>query len=280
MINKNNRNFLSRNLIRISLLAWGLSVLYPILWTAYTSLKDNKQLFADAWALPKVLHFENYVNAWINSNIASNFLNSFFVTIIATFLSLVLSATTSYVLARYKFKGDKVLYTILISAMMIPHVLAIIPLFFLLEKMNMLNSLFGLSLVYTSMVIPLGIFILTSFFKTLPKELEEAAEVDGCGHFAIFFKIMLPLSKSGLITVGLMNLIVFWNEYFMGLVFLQEPTKYTLPVGIAYLAEESAYRADWGALFAGLVIAMVPIIVIYSLFQKRITEGLTSGALK
>jgi N-acetylglucosamine transport system permease protein len=164
--------------------------------------------------------------------------------------------------------------------MMIPGILGLIPLFFLMMNLNLLNSLMGISFIYAVSNIPFGVFILTTFYKALPKELEEAAAIDGCGYYRTFFKVMLPLSRSGLITVGIMNVLAFWNEYFMGLVFLQDKNKYTLPVGIAYLAQEAAYRTDWGALFAGLIISMVPLIIIYAIFQKRITEGLTAGAIK
>lgn len=270
----------SRSFVRLLLACWGICVLYPMIWTFYTSFKDNKQLYASAWALPKQWLVENYVNAWVKSEISANFANSLFVTILATFLSLLLAATTSYVIARYVFKGRVLLYFLYVSAMMIPGILGLIPLFFLMMNLNLLNSLMGISIIYAVTNIPFGVFILTTFYKALPKELEEAAAIDGCGYYRTFFKVMLPLSRSGLITVGIMNVLAFWNEYFMGLVFLQDKNKYTLPVGIAYLAQEAAYRTDWGALFAGLVISMVPLIIIYAIFQKRITEGLTAGAIK
>lgn len=273
-------SFIAKWVVRILLMGWGFCVLYPLIWTLYTSLKDNKQLYQSAWALPTELHFENYIHALTNPNISGAFGNTIYVTILATFLSLLFSSTSAYVIARFNSKGSTMLYFIYIAAMMIPGILGLIPLFFLMSDLGLLNSLTGLSIIYAVQSIPFGIFILVGFFKTLPKELEEAAVIDGCGHFKTFWKVMLPISKSGLITIGIMNMLGFWNEYFMGLIFIQSPEKYTLSVGIAYLAQEAAYRTDWGMLFAGLVISMIPVIIIYTIFQKRITEGMTAGAVK
>lgn len=149
--------------------------------------------------------------------------------------------------------------------------------------MNLSNSLVGLTLVYsvgTIGILPFGIFFLVGFFKALPRELEEAATIDGSSLYGVFFKIMLPLSKPGLITVGIMNALTVWNEYIMATVLINDPAKYTIPVGIAIMQGEMQYRTEWGPLFAGLSISMIPVIVMYVLYQRQITGGLTAGALK
>lgn len=164
--------------------------------------------------------------------------------------------------------------------MMIPMILGLIPLFFLLNDMGMINTLRGLIIVYTASALPFGIFVLVGFFKTLPKELEEAANIDGAGYSRTFFTVMLPLARSGLVSVGIMNALTIWNEYIMGTVLINDATQYTLPVGIALMQSEMQYRTEWGPLFAGLLLSMIPVILIYVIFQRQIAEGVTAGAVK
>ncbi|WP_238590710.1 carbohydrate ABC transporter permease [Paenibacillus beijingensis] len=128
--------------------------------------------------------------------------------------------------------------------------------------------------------IPFGIFILSGFFQALPKELEDAATIDGCGIFGTFFKIMLPLSRSGLITVGIMNALTYWNEYIISMTLISSPGKYTVSLGLVFMQGEMQYSVDWGILFAGLVISVIPVFLLYTFFQRQIREGLTAGALK
>ena len=275
---------LSKSVIRLSLLLWSLAVLYPIIWTFLTSLKDNKHVMqGKPWDLPTIFRFENYTEVWNRAHFGDYFFNSVVVTVGSIFISLVLAATTAYILARFTFKARGFLYFIYVASMMIPTTLGLIPLFFLLSDLHLSNSLFGLILVYsvgTIGILPFAIFFLVGFYKTLPKELEEAATIDGCSYYGTFFRIMLPLSKPGLITVGIMNALTVWNEYIMATVIINDPKKYTVPVGIAIMQAEMQYRTEWGPLFAGLAISMVPVIIMYMLYQRQITGGLTTGALK
>lgn len=276
--------WVSKTVVRVLLLLWTVIVLYPVIWTFLTSLKNNQQvMLGKPWDFPSVLHFENYANVWSRAHFGSYFMNSILVTAGSTILSLALASTTAYILARYPFKGRGFLYFIYVASMMIPTTLGLIPLFFLLSDFHLSNSLFGLTLVYsvgTIGILPLGIFFLVGFYKTLPKELEEAATIDGCSFSMIFLRIMLPLSSPGLVTVGIMNALTVWNEYIMATVLINDPVKYTIPVGIAVMQGEMQYRTEWGPLFAGLSISMVPVIVMYIIYQRQITGGLTAGALK
>lgn len=281
---KKPKHQLSRSLIRLLLLLWTVLVLYPVLWTFLTSLKDNAQVMqGKPWDLPTILRFENYSNVWSRAHFGDYFFNSIVVTIGSIALCLFLAATTAYILARYEFRGRGLLYFTYVASMMIPTTLGLIPLFFLLSDLHLSNSLFGLILVYsvgTIGILPFAIFFLVGFFKSLPKELEEAATIDGSSYYGIFFRIMLPLSKPGLITVGIMNTLTVWNEYIMATVLINDPEKYTVPVGIAIMQAEMQYRTEWGPLFAGLAISMIPVIIIYIIYQRQITGGLTVGALK
>ncbi|SDX75970.1 carbohydrate ABC transporter permease [Paenibacillus sp. CF384] len=261
---------------------WGISVLYPLLWTFLDALKNNEQFFRNSpWSLPEFpLLWSNFSYVWSNYNFGTYFINSLVVTAGSTGLGLILSAMTAYVLARYKFRGSNALYLLYISSMMIPFVLALIPLFFLMNSMGLINTKLGLIVVYASSLLAFGIFVLVGFFKSLPKELEEAAIVDGTSYFGTFFRVMLPLSQPGLITIAIINVLNIWNEYIVGTILVNDPLQYTLPVEIGVMRAEMQYRTEWGPLFAALLITIVPVLFMYIIFQRRIASGITAGAVK
>ncbi|MBP1963433.1 carbohydrate ABC transporter permease [Paenibacillus aceris] len=276
------KNPLAKTFVWIILLIWSVAVLYPLLWTLLDALKNNEQFFLNApWALPKFpLLWSNFSYVWSKYNFSTYFLNSIVVTAGSTLLGMILAAMTAYILARYDFKGNKIIFTIYISSMMIPFALALIPLFFLLNDLQLINTWLGLILVYAALNLPFGIFLLVGFYKSLPKEIEEAAIIDGTSHYGTFFRVMLPLSQPGLITVMITNMLNNWNEYFLGVVLTNEPTKYTLPIGLAVMQAEMQYRVEWGPLFAGLLITTLPTLIVYIIFQRQIASGITAGAVK
>ncbi|NOU70149.1 ABC transporter permease subunit [Paenibacillus sp. LMG 31458] len=276
------KNPLAKMFVWIILLIWSVAVLYPLIWTLLDALKNNEQFFLNApWALPKFpLLWSNFSYVWSKYNFSTYFMNSIVVTVGSTLLGMILAAMTAYILARYDFKGNKILLTIYISSMMIPFALALIPLFFLLNDLHLINTWLGLILVYAALNLPFGIFLLVGFYKSLPKEIEEAAIIDGTSHYGTFFRVMLPLSQPGLITVMITNMLNNWNEYFLGVVLTNEPTKYTLPIGLAVMQAEMQYRVEWGPLFAGLLITTLPTLIVYMIFQRQIASGITAGAVK
>ncbi|WP_240419759.1 carbohydrate ABC transporter permease [Paenibacillus periandrae] len=281
-MNQQINNPLLKFLSRSVLLIWSISVLYPLLWTLLDALKNNEQFFLNKpWALPAApLLWSNFSYVWSKYHFGTYFINSIVVTLGGTLLSLLLAATTAYILARYVFKGSSLLYVIYIASMMVPFNLALIPLFFLINDLHLINTWTGLILVYAASALPFGIFVLVGFYKSLPKELAEAASIDGCSDFGIFFRIMLPLSQPGLITVGIMTVLTTWNEYIVGTILTNDPEKYTLPIGIAVMQAEMQYRTEWGPLFAALLITIVPVLIMYVFFQKQIASGITAGAVK
>jgi N-acetylglucosamine transport system permease protein len=264
------------------LLVWGVSVIYPLLWTLLDALKNNNQFFKNApWSVPEFpLLWSNFSYVWSKYNFSDYFVNSLVVTVGSTVLGLLLSATTAYVLARFKFRGSNALYLLYISSMMIPFVLALIPLFFLMNSMHLINTKIGLIVVYASSVLAFGIFVLIGFFKSLPKELEEASIVDGASYYGTFFRVMLPLSQPGLITIAIINVLNIWNEYIVGTILINDPTQYTLPVEIGVMQAEMQYRTEWGPLFAALLITIIPVLIMYIFFQRQIASGITAGAVK
>ncbi|MDI4644767.1 MULTISPECIES: carbohydrate ABC transporter permease [Cohnella] len=276
------RNPAAKTIFYAILLVWSLAVLYPLAWTLLDALKNNAQFLANApWALPKLpLLWSNFSYVWDKYNFDAYFVNSLVITAGSTALGLLLSASTAYVLARYSFKGSGLLYLFYIASMMVPFVLALIPLFFLLNSLHLINTWFGLILVYASSVLAFGVFVLVGFFKSLPKELEESAVIDGASYYGTFFRIMLPLSQPGLVTVAIINVLNIWNEYVVGTVLINDPKQYTLPVEIGVLQAEMQYRTEWGPLFAALLITIIPVLVVYILFQRKIASGITAGAVK
>lgn len=266
--------------IRIPLILWSIAVLYPIFWMFIGSFKSNAEIYANPWGMPESFSFQNFVDAWLNYNIDTSVFNSLIVTVVGAILTLVLAIPTAYAIERVKFYGSNLLFLLYVSAMMIPMVLGWIPLFFLLAKINLLDNIFGLAIVYAVSQLPFSIFVLTSFISTIPKSLEESAAMDGLSPYGVLLKIVTPLTMSGIITVTIMNAIQFWNEYFMALIFLQTEGNYTLALAIDYIGTEAQYTNAWGTLFASLVIAIIPVIVLYSIFQRRIAKGMTEGAIK
>jgi N-acetylglucosamine transport system permease protein len=278
----NKQHPIARTITYFILLLWSLAVVYPLVWTFLGALKNNQQFMLDKpWALPNFpLLWSNFSYVWTKYGFGGFFTNSIIVTVSSIIISLFLASTSAYVLARFTIKIGKPLYSLYLSAMMIPMILGLIPLFFLLNDLGLINSLLGLTIVYSASSLPFGIFVLVSFFKTLPKELEEASYIDGAGYTRTFFSVMLPLAKSGLISVSIMNGLTIWNEYIMGTVFTNKAALYTLPVGMAVMQTEMQYRTEWGPLFAGLFLSIVPVLILYIIFQKQIAEGVTAGAIK
>jgi N-acetylglucosamine transport system permease protein len=262
------------------LMVYAAIVIYPMIWLISSSLKTSLELFTNPWMPTAKPQWSNFMDAWTKANIGRYFLNSVFVTAISMFLILLIGSMAAYALARFVFKGREVLHTAFVGGMMFPVFLGIVPLFLLLDKMSMLDNYFGLITVYVAYSLSFTIFVLTGFFKTLPHELAEAGMIDGCSQFTVFWRIMLPLAKPGLIAAGIFNFFGIWNEYPLALVIINSSDLRTLPLGIANLVMQQQYQTDWGALFASLVIVMIPTLVIYLIFQRQITEGLTAGALK
>ncbi|HEY4422102.1 MAG TPA: carbohydrate ABC transporter permease, partial [Pseudonocardia sp.] len=224
--------------------------------------------------------FGNFARAWTTANIGTYFVNSLIVVCAAVVLVMLLGSMVAYVLARYEVPGRGVIYYAFIAGMTFPIFLALVPLFFVVQNLGMLGTYQGLILVYTAYALPFTVFFMTGFFRTLPSALAEAAMLDGCSHAGVFFRIMLPLARPGLISVGIFNFLGLWNQYMLPLVLMPDSDHYVLSQGLAVLAANQGYRSDWSALFAGLVIALLPVLAVYVVFQRRIQDGLSVGAIK
>ncbi len=267
-------------LVQVFLWAFAVSVVFPMFWTLFTSLKTSYELWHTPWSLPAVPQWDNYVRAWNKMQVGTFFFNSVKVTAISLFGVMTLGSMLAYALARYEFRGRNFIYFYFLAAMMIPAYLGYIPAWFLLRDLKLLGTHIGLIITYISQSLPFTVFFLVAFFKTLPKELEESAIMDGASLYTVFWQVMLPLAKSGMLTIGIFNFLGLWNEYFWALVVISDPKLKTLPLGMATLLQIAHYATDWGALFAGFIIMLVPTFVVYAIFQGRLTQGITIGALK
>jgi N-acetylglucosamine transport system permease protein len=262
------------------LLIWAAMVIFPFLWMIVTSFKTDPEILFSPWNFPDTIQWNNFSRAWNEARIGRYFVNSFIVIIPSLAGTLIVSAMAAYVLASFEFFGRRALYYLFMAGLMFPVFLALVPLFFLVQDLHMTATYQGLILVYIAYSLPFTIFFLTGFFRTLPTEVAEAALVDGASQYRIFFNIMLPMAAPGLIAMGIFNFLGQWNQFLLPLVLMPDENKYVLSQGLAFLAIQQGYQNDYSALFAAMTITMIPTLIVYILFQRRLESGLTAGALK
>ncbi|MEU4400498.1 carbohydrate ABC transporter permease [Micromonospora orduensis] len=263
------------------LLIWGLLTVLPLLWMFLSSFKTNGEILADPWGLPGALHWDNWARAWTGAHIGRYFLNSLVVVAGSVSLTMLMGATAAYVFARYEFRGRQFVYYLFVGGLMFPVFLALVPLFFVVRNAGLFNTWVGLILVYAAYSLPFTVFFLTAFFRTLPTSVAEAAMVDGCGHFRLFFRVMLPMARPGLISVAIFNFLSHWNQFLLPQVLMQgDESKWMLAQGLFALSVSQGYAGDYARLFAGLSIAVLPVLAIYVAFQRQVQTGLTAGQLK
>ncbi|WP_407664708.1 carbohydrate ABC transporter permease [Micromonospora tarensis] len=266
--------------VHLAMLAWAVVTALPLLWAVVSSFKTDNEILNDPWSLPASPQFDNWSRAWTQASIGRYFLNSVIVVGGALLLTMLLGSLVAYALARYEFRGNRLVYYTFVAAMFFPVFLALVPLFFVVQQLGLLGTYPGLILVYAAYAVPFTVFFLHAFFRTLPGEVAEAAFIDGCSHSGVFFRVMLPMARPGLVAVGIFNFLGLWNQYLLPLVLNPDPDRYVLAQGLAALSVSQGYRSDWSGLFAGLTIAMLPVLVAYVAFQRHIRAGMTAGAVK
>ncbi|GGN75587.1 sugar ABC transporter permease [Actinoplanes lobatus] len=271
-------------LAHVALVFWALVTAGPLIWVLLASFKSNTEIFlGEPFALPDSFSLETYFSAWNQAHIGRYFLNSVFVVAVSTAGTMLFGSMAAYVLARYTFPGNRVLYFLFVSGLAFPTFMALAPLFHILKNLGLLNSYIGLILVYIAYSLPFTVFFLAAFFRTLPHEIDEAATVDGASHTRKFFQIMMPMAKSGLVSITIFNIVGQWNQYLLPLVIMQgqgADQKWVLTQGIANISTQAGYHAEWSTLFAALTLSILPMIVVYAIFQRQIQAGLTAGAVK
>jgi N-acetylglucosamine transport system permease protein len=262
------------------LIIWSLLVIVPLLWVIMSSFKTSSEIFASPFALPAKWNIQNYANAWTTAGIGSFFFNSVIVVFGALIVTMLFGSMCAYVLARFTFPGSRILYYLMLAGLTFPIFLAIVPLFFVLKGMGLLNTLPGLILTYAAFAFPFTVFFLFAFFRSLSASIAEAAAMDGAGEWRTFFQIMLPMARPGLATVAILNFVGLWNQFLLPVALNTNPDNYVLTQGMASFASQAGYSVDFGALFAAVVITVVPVLVVYLIFQRQLQGSVSQGTSK
>ena len=257
---------------------YAVIVAYPLLLMLVTAFKSTREIFFAPFALPKQWNLSNFVAVWEKANFSVYLRNSLFVTTTSVALIAGLASLAAYALARYDLPWSNALYVYFLAGLMVPMRLGVLPLFLLMRNLRLLDTHASLILIYVASGMPMSVFILTGFFRTLPKELEFAARIDGCTEFQVFYKVMLPLVRPALATVVLMNFVPLWNDFFFPLIFLRDDALKTVPLGMTVFFGQ--YETNWGLVFAGMVMASLPLLALYVLLSQQFIKGLTAGAVK
>lgn len=279
---------LYRVFIYVALIALAISIIVPVGWVFMASLKRNSEFIGadvNPWALPKQLFVQNFQMAFQEAQMGEFLLNTVVVVALALVLLLVIALPASYALSRFDFKGKKILSLGFMAGLFINVNYIVVPIFLMLSDWNkalgvefFLDNRAVLAVIYASNALPFTIYLLSGYFKTLPKGFEEAAYIDGCGYFKTMTKIMVPMAKPSILTVILFNFLSFWNEYIIAYTLMDEHS--TLAMGLKNVMAVQKTATNYGIMYAGLVIVMLPTLILYILVQKQLTQGMTAGGLK
>ncbi|HBK67314.1 MAG TPA: carbohydrate ABC transporter permease [Firmicutes bacterium] len=264
-------------IINLFLIVWiGFSI-FMFAWFIISSFKSTREIYTSVWGLPKVFRIENYTRVLTDFGLARFLLNSVLTVLTATVLTLALSAPISYVLSKLKFRGSSFITMSFIIGIGIPVQTIFIPLYLMMSKINLTDSLTGLIWLYTVTSLPFTIYLLMGFFKTIPSSLADSAQIDGASAWQSFIKIMLPMARSGILSAGIYIFVMLWKEFELALVFISKEHKQTVSLGLYSLVTKLTYTGDWGGLFASVVLVILPSVVFYILLAKRFIAGLTVG---
>ncbi len=274
----------------VALITLAITIIVPVAWVFLASIKENAEFYKNPWSLPDGFYFQNFVEAFVEANMGEYLLNSIIVTGLSLAILLVVALPAAYVLSRFEFLGSNFLNSVVKAGLFINVSYIAVPIFLMLLDWDgsfrmmfgdsfFLNNRFMLAVIYASTALPFTIFLLSSYFQTLPTDFEEAASIDGAGYFRTMFSVMLPMAKPSIIIVILFNFLLFWNEYILALTLMPGDNK-TLPVGLLNLMAAERAAVNYGPMYAGMVIAMLPTIILYIIVQKRLTQGMTVGGLK
>ena len=272
------RSIIIKTLIYVFLTIVAIIYIAPLLWVFLVSFKTNKEIFTSPFALPESFYLDNFTFAWTAGKLGIATLNSFIVCGVTLILSMLIGSMAAFAIGRLRWKLSKPCMTFFMIGMMIPVHCVLIPLFTRFAKFGLSNSLTGLVIPYLTFSLPVTIFIMTGFFESMPNELVESACIDGATIYEIFFKIALPLSKTGLFVTGLMTFVANWNELLLAMVFISDDQKKTLPVSLSKFV--GPYNTNYVQMFAAIIIAIIPTIIVYCCFSNQIVDGLTAGAVK
>jgi len=252
-------------------------VVYPLYWTLINSLKNTNELFTNPFNFPHTLHFENYVSAW-NLGLSQYFLNSIYVSAVSIFMTVLLGALCAYGLTRFNIKGKTIIFFTVLGGLMLSPEVALVSLYKILQALHIYNTRLAMIIPYIAFKLPFAVFLIRSYLLTFPRELEEAAIIDGCNSLQIFLKIIVPISMPIFAATAIMDAIFVWNEFLFALVFIENKSIVTIPVGL--MAFRDALNTNWAVLMAGIVISSLPMVILFLVMQKHFVKGLASGSVK
>lgn len=274
MINK----IITGTFFKIVLIFNAVLVLLPVFFLFNSSLRDTASFTNNPIELARKPAWSNFTQVWADGEFPNYLKNSLIITLGSLIVILIFALGAGFVLGRYQFKGNNLIYGFVLTGMLVPAKLAILPLFIQLKWMHLIDSYIGLILVYASGALPAAIFIMAGFFRSLPADIDNAARIDGASEFQLLRLVLAPLVRPGLAIVAIYSAIPIWNDFFLPLVFLQSPEKKTIMQGLTLFFGE--YSSQWGVLFAGLTIAALPLIILYLFLSEQFIKGLTAGAVK
>ncbi len=246
-------------------------------WVVISSLKTNNEFLSDPLGLPAKLRFENYISAW-NQGFSRYFLNSILINIVSVVITVSVGAACAYSLARFDFKGKNIIFFTILAGLLLSPQVAVLPLYKLLIRLKLYNTYWALILPYVGFNLPFSIFLMRSYFISIPREIEESAYIDGCNAFTTFYKIIIPISKPIIASAAIVTSRFFWNEFLFALIFIEDRSKYTVPIGLSHF--RNALTTDYTTMLAGITIAALPMIILFLIMQKQFIKGLTAGSVK
>lgn len=276
----NTLDYLIRGIKYVIAMAFTVTAIGPLVWIFLSSLKTAGEIYREPFSLPSSLYLQNYIQIIKEQNIFLFFINSSIVMIISLAIVVLVASLAAYAFARLVFLGREILFMLILAALMVPATTLMVPLFWLLVKYHLINTRFGLALVYSSFSLPLAIFLLRGFFVQIPSELSDAARIDGCSEQSIFWRIMVPIAKPAIALVAIFHFVFYWNEFAFALVFLHSKALRTLPTALAIFGGAGRGPAALGKIAAFVILSVIPPIIFYAFFSNQIIKSMTAGALK
>ncbi|MGL6201031.1 MAG: carbohydrate ABC transporter permease [Lachnospiraceae bacterium] len=284
-------SLISKLVIYLLLCLLAVTIIVPVGWVFLASVKENSEFYGNPWQLPQAVHFQNFTDAWEKAGMGDYFFNSILVTGLALLILLVVALPAAYVLGRYKFITGNFIRIVFMGGLFVNVSYIVVPIFLMLVDADrsvreilgsgvFLNNKIVLAVIYAATALPFTIYLLSSYFVSIPKEYEEAAFVDGAGYTRTMLQVIAPMAKPSIITVILFNFLSFWNEYIMAMTLMTDPNNRTLPVGLMNLMKAQNAAAQYGQMYAGLVIVMLPTLILYMCVHGNLTKGMTVGGLK
>ncbi|BDZ64075.1 carbohydrate ABC transporter permease [Agromyces mangrovi Wang et al. 2018] len=269
---------ISRWVIAIPMALLAVATIYPMVYAVNIALKDRREYVLDRLGVTTTFNIQNFVDAWNQANMGRYYLNSIIVTVASVVIILILASMAGYAISHLTFRGNRVMFLVILGTMMIPFQVIMVPFIKLMSDMGTINTYAGLIIAYVSQFLPFTVFFMASFYSGIPKEITEAARVDGNNLWGVWGRIMLPLGKPALLSMGILNALFCWNDILIALLVMQSPDQRTVMVGVSALRGQ--YPDNVPTYLAGVLLVVLPLVVVYLIFQRQITAGVTAGATK